>query len=105
MLVGINYLRFSNLKKRNRKLSYPSFFLGAVPTLEEPEAFTSEQAFQLGYEMGAECAVTHLNEYWLDRLAANRNRTSQTYTELTNRIDWLFDIFSGLTPNPTGETP
>jgi hypothetical protein len=92
--------------EKKSKLSFPSFFLGEIPSLEDPEgALTAEQAFQLGYEAGAETAVTHLNEYWLARLAANRNNASRTYTELTNRIDWLFDIFGGLTPNPTGETP
>jgi hypothetical protein len=87
-------------------VAYPSFFLGEIPALDDPEQIlTPAEAFQAGYEAGAEVAVTHLNAYWLERLAANRNRTGQTYTDLTGRIDWLFDIFGGITPNPTGETP
>ncbi len=89
-------------------MAFPTFFLGEIPTLPEQDPenpISPEAAFQIGYEFGAEAAVDHLNEYWLARLAANRNNASRTYTELTNRIDWLYDIFDGITPNPTGETP
>jgi hypothetical protein len=95
-----------NLKVK--KLSYPSFFLGEVPVLppveEGEEQLSPEEAFQLGFEVGAETSVTHLNDYWIARLAANRNNANRTYTELTNRLDWLYDIFRGATPNPNGET-
>lgn len=89
-------------------MSFPSFFLGEVPALPDldPEGLlTPDQAFQLGYELGSQMTVEHLNAYWLERLAYHRNRTSPTYSDLTYRIDWLFDIFNGTSPNPTGETP
>lgn len=87
-------------------MAFPSFFLGEIPSLDDPEnLLTPAQAFQAGYEAGAEVAVTHLNTYWQERLTANRNNIGRTYTDLTNRLDWLYDIFGGITPNPTGETP
>lgn len=90
-------------------MAYPSFFLGEIPVLPAPEEgneqLSPEQSFQLGVEIGAELAVNHLNAYWQERLIANRGNANRTYTELTNRLDWLYDIFRGATPNPTGETP
>ncbi len=86
-------------------MSYPSFFLGEVPSLDEEsaESLTASEAFQIGFEAGAEHVAEHLRDYNDARVVANRGSIAKTYNDLKLRMDWLHNVFAGLSPNPTGE--
>ena len=86
-------------------MAYPTFFLGEVPVLdpEAAETLTPEEAYQLGFQAGAEHATTHVYEYWQQRIVDTRGQISRIYTDvLKGRVDWLYRIFAGIEPNPTG---
>lgn len=87
---------------------YPTQFLGDIPDIPDElleETDTEEIIIQKGlvwataYAEGSKHVTDYLEVYWLERLAANRNNTGRTYADLTNRLDFLYDIFNETLPH------
>lgn len=86
-------------------MAYPTFFLGSIPEIpEELEESTPQEIWEAAFQASSQYTVNHLWNHWQDLLVLHRGQVSRVYTDLVKgRLDWLYDIFDGTTPDPTGE--